>query len=85
MLEWVCVVRACVCVCVYVCVCVCVCGGGGGGGGGGATGEGDNFGIRKALNGRICTSFYVAPKRTIACEAPDFELWSSIVSNYGAA
>ena len=37
--------------CVYVCVCVCVGGGGGG----------DNFGIRKALIGRINTSFYVVP------------------------
>ena len=40
--------------------CVCVCVGGGG----------DNFGIRKALIGRIYTSFYVVPKRTIAYEAP---------------
>ena len=62
------------------CVCVCV-------GGGGAWGEhgGDNFGIRKALIGRIYTSFYVVPKRTIAYEAPWFELWSSIISNYGAS
>ena len=43
-----------------VCVCVCVCGGGS-----------DNFGgIRKALIGRIYTSFYVVPNRTIAYEAP---------------
>ena len=34
-------------------------GGGGGVGGGGGIGEGDNFGIRKALIGRIYTSFYV--------------------------
>ena len=45
------------------CESVCVCVGGGGGGG-------DNFGIRKALIGRIYTSFYVMPKRTIAYEAP---------------
>ena len=31
---------------------------------------GNNFGIRKALIGRIYTSFYVVPKRTIAYEAP---------------
>ena len=68
----------CECVwCVYVCVC--------GGGGGGVHGEGDNFGIRKALIGRICTSIYIVSKRTIACEAPYVELWSSIVSNCGAA
>ena len=47
--------------CEYVCVCVSVGGGGGGG---------DNFGIRKALIGRINTSFYVVSKRTIAYEAP---------------
>ena len=47
---------------ICVCVCVCVCVGGGGGG--------DNFGIRKALIGRINTSFYVVTKRTIAYEAP---------------
>ena len=44
--------------------CECVCGGGGG------MGEGYNFGIRKALIGRIYTSFYVVPKMTIAYEAP---------------
>ena len=33
-------------------------------------GEDDNFGIRKALIGRIYTSFYVVPNRTIAYEAP---------------
>ena len=61
----------CESVCLFVCVCVCVCvGGGGGGGGGGGIGEGDNFGIRKALIGRIYTSFYVVTKRTIAYEAP---------------
>ena len=38
--------------------------------GGGGIGEGDNFGIRKALIGRIYTSFCVVPKRTIAYEAP---------------
>ena len=49
------------------CVCVCVWVWGGGGGG--------NFGVRKALIGRIYTSFYVVPKRTIAYDS--FELWSS--------
>ena len=53
-------------VCVSVCVCVC----GEGGGGMGGMGEVDNFGIRKALIGRIYASFYVVPKRTIAYEAP---------------
>ena len=62
--------------CVCVCVCVCVCGGGGGGGGGGGRGgEGGGItlalvGIRKALIGRIYTSFYVVPKTTIAYEVP---------------
>ena len=51
-------------------MCVCVCVGGGGGEGMGGMGEVDNFGIRKALIGRIYASFYVVPKRTIAYEAP---------------
>ena len=76
-LECVCVCGARARVCVCVCVCVCVWGGGGGGGGGGVV-------ITLALE-RTYISFYVVPKRTIACEAPYFELWSSIVSNYGAA
>ena len=50
----------CECVCVWV----------GGMGRGESMGVGDNFGIRKALIGRIYTSFYVVPKRTIAYEAP---------------
>ena len=52
----------CECVwCMYVCVSVSVCVRG--------VGEGDNFDIRKTLNGRIYTSFYVVPKRTIAYDA----------------
>ena len=50
-------------------MCVCVWGGGGGGGGEGM-GVNDNFGIRKALIGRIYTSFYVVPKSTVTYETP---------------